>query len=344
MMIRRDVWNKLGGLNEGYKVAYNDIDLCLRARETGYRIVFTPHAQLYHYEGRSRGFRRMKESDISREEGERLKLLGDHPVTALADPYRNAHYTFDGYYCEYIETAKDRNTARLLSNNRDLTMFIDVSLKPHTVRQLYYAANVILDKSEEISLADLSNGKPDAEDYVLITSLKTFTDNDIGGTLIAAIDDLAVLGYGDKSKLNSSDEGDFSIASGRFIGSGFHPSENNGVCWSSGSKTDIKLSGLDKSAYEFTLLHGYSIPLKELGRDCIPMSVEVNGTHVADIRIDETNNGQDITFAVSSEVMTGGIETVSITTDTWSPLDYGSPDGRTLGFSCSGIKAAKLNE
>ena len=343
MMIRRDVWNKLGGLNEGYKVAYNDIDFCLRARETGYRIVFTPHAQLYHYEGRSRGFRRMEESDISREEGERLKLLGDHAVTALADPYRNAHYTFDGYYCEYIETAKDRNTARLLSNNRDLPMFIDVSLKPHTVRQLYYAANVILDKSEEISLADLSNGKPDAEDYVLITSLKTFTDNDIGGTLIAAIDDLAILGFGDKIRLNTTDNGDFSINSGRFTGTGFYPSEESGMCWSSEEKTEIRVSGLAKTAHKFTLLHGYSIPLAELGRESVSMSISVNGTPIKDTTIDASNNGQDIAFEVPAEVITGGMEVISITTDMWSPADYGSPDVRKLGYSTSGITAMTLN-
>lgn len=342
MMIRRDVWDKLGGLNEDYAVAYNDIDLCLRAREAGYRILFTPYAALYHYEGGSRGFRRMEDSDIAREEAERIRLLKDHPVTALRDPYRSSHYRFDGYYCEYIETAKDKNLAKLLEVNRELPVLIDMSLPADTVRQIFYAASVILDKSEKVSLTDMSDVKDNKEDHLLITSYAEYRDSDLGGKLIAAIDDLVILGYGDKSKLNSSDEGDFSIASGRFLGTGFHPSESNGMCWSSQKMTEIRLSGLDKGSYKFTLLHGYSIPLNELGRQSLAMSIEVNGSHIADIKIDESNNEQDISFVVLSDVLTGKIDTVTITTDTWSPADYGSQDARRLGYSTSGIKAVVL--
>lgn len=343
MMIRRDVWDKLGGLNEDYAVAYNDIDLCLRAREAGYRIIFTPHAALYHYEGRSRGFRRMEDSDIAREEAERIRLLKDHPVTAIRDPYRSAHYRFDGYYCEYIETAKDKSLAKLLEANREIPMLIDMRLPADTVRQLFYAASVILDMSEGISLTDMSDAKNGAEDHLLITSYGEYQDSDIGGKLIAAIDDLVILGYGDRAKLNSSDEGDFSIASGRFLGTGFHPSESNGMCWSAEGRTEIRLSGLDKCAYKFTILHGYSIPLAELGKESFGMSIDVNGAHITDITIDSANNGQDISFDVPESAMSGKTDIVSITTDTWSPTDYGSGDRRTLGFSTSGLKALKLN-
>ena len=343
MMIRRAVWDKLGGLNEDYAVAYNDIDLCLRAREAGYRIIFTPHAALYHYEGRSRGFRRMEDSDIAREKAERIRLLKDHPVTSLRDPYRSAHYRFDGYYCEYIETAKDKSLAKLLEVNRELLLLIDMRLPADTVRQLFYAASVILDKSEGIRLTDMSDAKNDAEDHLFITSYGEYQDSDMVGKLIAAIDDLVILGYGDKAKLNSSDGGDFSIASGRFLGAGFHPSESNGMCWSAEGRTEIRLSGLDKCAYKFTILHGYSVPLAELGKESLGMSIDVNGAHITDITIDSANNGQDISFDVPESAMSGKTDTVSITTDTWSPADYGSGDRRTLGFSTSGLKALKLN-
>lgn len=343
MMIRRDVWDKLGGLNEDYAVAYNDIDLCLRAREAGYRILYTPYAALYHYEGRSRGFRRMEDSDIAREEAERIRLLKDHPVTALRDPYRSAHYRFDGYYCEYIETAKDKSLAKLLEVNRELPLLIDMRLPADTVRLLFYAASVILDKSEEISLTDMSDVKDNKEDHLLITSYAEYRDSDLGGKLIAAIDDLVILGYGDKAKLNSSDEGDFSIASGRFLGTGFHPSESSGMCWSAEGRTEIRLSGLDKCAYKFTILHGYSIPLAELGKESFGMSIDVNGAHITDITIDSSNNGQDISFDVPESAMSGKTDVVSITTDLWSPSEYGSPDERKLGYSLSGIKVSKLN-
>jgi O-antigen biosynthesis protein len=55
--ITRADWDRLGGLDEEHlAVAYNDIDICLRARETGLRVVFTPHAVLHHHESVSRGF------------------------------------------------------------------------------------------------------------------------------------------------------------------------------------------------------------------------------------------------------------------------------------------------
>ena len=45
----------MGGLDEAFAVAFNDVDFCLRVREAGYRIVWTPYAQLTHYESKSRG-------------------------------------------------------------------------------------------------------------------------------------------------------------------------------------------------------------------------------------------------------------------------------------------------
>ena len=55
MMIPRSVWDRLNGLDPEYTVAVNDVDLCLRIREAGYLIVWTPFAELYHYESKSRG-------------------------------------------------------------------------------------------------------------------------------------------------------------------------------------------------------------------------------------------------------------------------------------------------
>lgn len=52
----RDLYRNLGGLDEKYlPVAFNDVDYCLRVREAGYRVVWTPHAELYHHESVSRG-------------------------------------------------------------------------------------------------------------------------------------------------------------------------------------------------------------------------------------------------------------------------------------------------
>ncbi|MFM0285989.1 glycosyltransferase family 2 protein [Paraburkholderia megapolitana] len=55
LVIRKSTYAEVGGLDENFAVAYNDVDFCLRVREAGYRNVWTPHAQLYHHESASRG-------------------------------------------------------------------------------------------------------------------------------------------------------------------------------------------------------------------------------------------------------------------------------------------------
>jgi GT2 family glycosyltransferase/SAM-dependent methyltransferase len=56
MAIRRSVFEEVGGFDEQHlAVAFNDVDLCIRIREAGYRIIWTPYAELYHLESRSRG-------------------------------------------------------------------------------------------------------------------------------------------------------------------------------------------------------------------------------------------------------------------------------------------------
>jgi O-antigen biosynthesis protein len=56
MLVRKEVYQELGGLNEeDLKIAFNDVDFCLRVRERGYRNIWTPFAELYHHESISRG-------------------------------------------------------------------------------------------------------------------------------------------------------------------------------------------------------------------------------------------------------------------------------------------------
>ncbi|MBI5429094.1 MAG: glycosyltransferase family 2 protein [Nitrosomonadales bacterium] len=56
MLVWKSLYQKLGGLDEQHlTVAFNDVDFCLRAREAGYRVVWTPHAELFHHESVSRG-------------------------------------------------------------------------------------------------------------------------------------------------------------------------------------------------------------------------------------------------------------------------------------------------
>lgn len=55
MMVRREVYEEVGGFTEELAVAFNDVDFCLKIREKGYMIVYNPEVQLYHYESKTRG-------------------------------------------------------------------------------------------------------------------------------------------------------------------------------------------------------------------------------------------------------------------------------------------------
>lgn len=85
LMVKRSLYEELGGLDEKFSVAYNDVDFCLRIREKGYLNIFTPDAELYHYESRSRGFetteakriRHDREAAMFRERWAELLKKGD---------------------------------------------------------------------------------------------------------------------------------------------------------------------------------------------------------------------------------------------------------------------------
>lgn len=68
MLVKKALYDELSGLSEEFAVALNDVDFCLRVREKGLLVVFTPFAELYHFESKSRG------SDLKLSKKERAKL------------------------------------------------------------------------------------------------------------------------------------------------------------------------------------------------------------------------------------------------------------------------------
>lgn len=94
LMISKKVFNEVNGLDEGFKVAFNDVDFCLRVKNAGYRIIYTPYAQLYHYESKSRGL------DVSgdakkRFESERERLLKRYGESLINDEFYSPNLTLD---------------------------------------------------------------------------------------------------------------------------------------------------------------------------------------------------------------------------------------------------------
>jgi GT2 family glycosyltransferase len=55
LMMRKSVFREVGGFDEGYPLAFNDVDLCMKVRKRGYLIIYTPYAELYHCESKTRG-------------------------------------------------------------------------------------------------------------------------------------------------------------------------------------------------------------------------------------------------------------------------------------------------
>ena len=56
MVIRREVWDQMAGLDEqNLPIAFNDVDFALRLREAGWRVVWSPYAEMFHHESVSRG-------------------------------------------------------------------------------------------------------------------------------------------------------------------------------------------------------------------------------------------------------------------------------------------------
>jgi len=93
MMIRKKVWDEVNGLDEDFPVALNDVDLCMKIRKAGYLIVWTPFAELYHYESLSRGSdsvsvgRKRFDADIERFKNKWKDELQE------GDPYYNPNLT-----------------------------------------------------------------------------------------------------------------------------------------------------------------------------------------------------------------------------------------------------------
>ena len=96
LAIEAATWRQLGGLDEeSLAVAYNDIDLCLKARQAGLRVIFTPHARLVHHESVSRGV----DDDPTRRdrlEREAAIMRGRWGAALDVDPAYNPNLSLDG--------------------------------------------------------------------------------------------------------------------------------------------------------------------------------------------------------------------------------------------------------
>ena len=98
-MVRRDVFEQVGGYNEEFAVGFNDADFCLRVWEAGYRTIFTPYAELYHYEFTSRGREEANEEKMRRWKREQALFMQRWPEFFLTgDPWLGSNLSAESEY------------------------------------------------------------------------------------------------------------------------------------------------------------------------------------------------------------------------------------------------------
>ena len=95
LLVRTSLYRELGGLDESFAVALNDVDFCLRLREKGLLNVFTPFAELYHFESKSRGLDDKDEkAERYNQESARFREKWKE-VLEKGDPYYNPNFSLD---------------------------------------------------------------------------------------------------------------------------------------------------------------------------------------------------------------------------------------------------------
>ena len=95
LLVSKEKYDEVGGLDENFRVALNDVDFCLKLREKGYLNIFTPYSELYHYESISRG------SDLEGPNMARLDKEAEDfkakwkEILDKGDPYYNPNFSLD---------------------------------------------------------------------------------------------------------------------------------------------------------------------------------------------------------------------------------------------------------
>ena len=98
-MVRRDVFEQVGGYNEKFAVGFKDTDFCLRVWEAGYRTIFTPYAELYHYVFTSYGREEANEEKLRRWKCELALFMQRWPEYFVGnDPWLNSNLSTESEY------------------------------------------------------------------------------------------------------------------------------------------------------------------------------------------------------------------------------------------------------
>ena len=114
LLVKRSVYEEVGGLEEEFQVAFNDVDFCLKVRKAGYLIVYDADVKLFHYESKSRGMEDTTDRFIRF--GNEMKLLNSKwdILSTFVDPYYNPNLSYLEYY-KINHTIKEARKQQLIA-------------------------------------------------------------------------------------------------------------------------------------------------------------------------------------------------------------------------------------
>lgn len=114
LLVKRSVYEEVGGLEDEFQVAFNDVDFCLKVRKAGYLIVYDADVKLFHYESKSRGMEDTTERFIRF--GNEMMLLNSKwdILSTFVDPYYNPNFSYLEYY-KINHTIKEARKQQLIA-------------------------------------------------------------------------------------------------------------------------------------------------------------------------------------------------------------------------------------
>ena len=114
LLVKRSVYEEVGGLEDEFQVAFNDVDFCLKVRKAGYLIVYDADVKLFHYESKSRGMEDTTDRFIRF--GNEMMLLNSKwdILSTFVDPYYNPNLSYLEYY-KINHTIKEARKQQLIA-------------------------------------------------------------------------------------------------------------------------------------------------------------------------------------------------------------------------------------
>ena len=380
LLVKAEAFRKAGGFEEKLAVAFNDVDLCLRLRKAGYRTVFTPFARLYHYEGQTRGFRRMEEGDVSLEAKEADLFHRRHSDLGWNDPFYNRHFfSADGHFWERIPEETETRMRRLFAPYRHLPVYVTEGEARKYLEQIGASGlDVIVSDIPGEGLSEDPDGK-----IPIVLGGKTPEVPALEGEYLYLVDPehLDIVRPGDRMVFATGGfagfvtDGFIRDSTKESIGETGAGSKRNpvnekhsagsaqrkkvvcdveadhflgkgfhapesGQAWAAEEEASIWLM-LSKADQKLEIEQGHSIPLEALGWKEIILTFSVNDHRIGTGRIDAHNNGKTITISLPAAAVRDGLNKLTVSCRLWSPADLGGADRRLLGFSLKKITAKK---